>query len=273
MYAVRFIVTLTTLLFGWSGNTIRAAEKTGESRARAAQCFLEVKGVHRVGGDCLFTPLDKTGSFRIATDKGLSAQATVRAEHEGSASWSGPQGGDAMAMSLGDAYSDMRGCWDADDPQDITKQTHVCAWDKNQRLYLGPTPEEPRWTLAWGERAGMYARIISSSGLDTDNANVTAEKSRDGAIIWCRGNHDYSTECIRQTLEDEMQFAREKKATLHANCKTKRYTDFIGRNLQALDDDILNLDTNEKLSTYAGGTSVATTAFEALCPRTAATKR
>jgi hypothetical protein len=115
----------------------------------------------------------------------------------------------------------------------------------------------------------MYARIISSSGLNTENASVTAEKSRDGAIIWCRVNHDYSTECIRHTLEDDTQFAREKKTTLHANCKTKKYTDFIGRNLQALDDDILNLDTNDKLSTYAGGTSVATTAFEALCPKDA----
>ena len=273
MYAVRFIVTLTTLLFGWSGNTIRAAEKTGESHARAAQCFLEVKGVHRVGGDCLFTPLDKTGSFRIATDKGLSAQATVRAEHEGSASWSGPQGGDAMAMSLGDAYSDMRGCWDADDPQDITKQTHVCAWDKNQRLYLGPTPEEPRWTLAWGERAGMYARIISSSGLDTEHASVTAEKSREGATIWCRVNHDYSTECIKHTLEDDTKLARA-KTTLHANCQTKTYTDFWGRNLKQLDDDILNLDTNDKLGvSTAAGTWVAQTAFEALCPKAATVRR
>jgi hypothetical protein len=116
----------------------------------------------------------------------------------------------------------------------------------------------------------MYARIISSSGLDTDNATVTAGKSPDGAIILCRGNRDFSTACIRQTLEDEMRFARGRK--LHANCKTKKYTDFSGRNLQALDDDILDLATNEKLSTYAGGTSVATTAFEALCPRTAAAK-
>jgi len=37
-----------------------------------------------------------------------------------------------------------------------------------------------------------------------------------------------------------------------------------------LDDDILNLDTNEKLSTYAGATAVATSAFEVLCPEAAA---
>jgi hypothetical protein len=145
----------------------------------------------------------------------------------------------------------------------------VCAWDKSQRLYLGPTPVQPRRGLAWGERQGMYARIISSSGLDTDNASITAEKSREGAIIWCRVNHDYSTECIRHTLDDT-QFAPAKSVTLHANCKTKKYTDFIGRNLQDLDGDILNLDTNDKLSTYAGGTAVASSAFEVLCPKASA---
>jgi hypothetical protein len=271
------------------------AEETTERPARAAQCFLEIKGIRYGGGDCLFKPLDKVGSFRIEFEKGLSAQVRVEigsAEYvhklrlpgtdlrpgpgskevstvSGDASWSGPQGGDATAIPLGEVYNNQRGCWVGSDPTDPLKEINLCAWDKSQRLYLGPTPVEPNWTLSWGERQGMYARIISSSGLNTENASVTAEKSRDGAIIWCRVNHDYSTECIRHTLEDDTQFAREKKTTLHANCKTKKYTDFIGRNLQALDDDILNLDTNDKLSTYAGGTSVATTAFEALCPKDA----
>jgi hypothetical protein len=159
---------------------------------------------------------------------------------------------------LGDTYNDQRGCWDGIDSDDPSKETHVCAWDKSQRLYLGPTPvEHPRLTLAWGERQGMYARIISSSGLDTEHASITAEKSREGAVIWCRVNHDYSIECIRHTLEDDTQSAPEKAATLHANCKTKKYTDFVGRNLQALADDILDLDNNVKVSTYAGGTAVA----------------
>jgi hypothetical protein len=70
-------------------------------------------------------------------------------------------------------------------------------------------------------------------------------------------------------LEDDTQSAPEKTATLHANCKTKKYTDFVGRNLQALADDILDLDNNVKVSTYAGGTAVASSAFEALCPKAA----
>ena len=262
---------------------------------RAAQCFLAVSGIYYFGGDCLFAPLDKLGSFRITGENGLSAQVTVRPrsadyvdkQHlpgtmlqpwpgskevgsgSGEAFWSGPQGGQSTAVQLGEAFNDERGCWVGDDPKDISKETHLCAWDKSQRLYLGPTPVEPSWGLAWGERQGMYARIISSSGLNTEHASITAEKSREGAIIWCRVNHDFSTECIRHWLEDDTQFAPAKKTTLHANCKTKKYTDFIGRNLQALDDDILDLDTNDKISNSAGGTAVASSAFEALCPKAA----
>jgi hypothetical protein len=265
VYLLRVTAVLINLFWGCVSAQVRAAEENTERPARAAQCLLEVKGIHYVGGDCLFTPLDKIGSFRITTDKGLSAQVRVKAVQEGYASWSGPQGGDATAMPLGDVYSDNRGCWR--DLPDMTKETYVCAWGKSQRLYLGPTPVEPHRLLAWGERGGMFARIISNSGLDTEHASITAEKSRDGAIILCRGDHDYSTECIRQILEDDV------KVTLHANCKTKKYTDFYGRNLQALDDDILNLDNNDKLSTYAGGTAVASTAFEALCPKAAAAGR
>jgi hypothetical protein len=269
MHPIRFIVVLTALLFGSVGARVHAVEEAAKRPARAAQCFLEVDGVHYLGGDCLFTPLDKVGSFRIAGN-GLSAQVKVKAAPEGYASWSGSRGGDATAMALGDAYNDQRGCWDGFDANDPSKEAHVCAWDRSERLYLGPTPVEPRRKLGWGERAGMYARIISSSGLDTEHASITAEKSREGAIIWCRVNHDYSTECVRHTLEDDTKLARA-KATLQANCKNKTYTDFWGRNLKQLNDDILDVDTNDKLGvSTAAGTWVAQTAFEALCPEAAA---
>ena len=265
-------VVLTVLVFSVFGMQVHAAQDTTERPARAAQCFLDVRGVHYIGGDCLFTPLDKIGSFRIEAGKGLSAQVTVTGHSEGAAFWSGPQGGGATAISLGAAYNDGHGCWNGDDPGDPSKQTHVCAWDKSQRLYLGPTPVEPRWSLAWGERQGMSARIISRSGLNTEHASVTAEKDRDGATIWCRVNHDYSAECIRQTLEDT-KLARA-KTTLRGNCRTKTYTDFWSRNLRHLDDDILNLDTKEKLGvSTATGSMVAQTAFEALCPEAATATR
>jgi hypothetical protein len=296
VYFFRLIAVLIAFFVSSFSVQSHAAEENTERPARAAQCFLEIKSIRYGSGDCLFEPLDKVGSFRIEFEKGLSAQVKVKAGSaeyvdklrlpgtdlrpwpgskevstgSGDASWSGPQGGDPTAIPLGDAYNDQRGCWVGFDPNDPSREIHVCAWDKSQRLYLGPTPVEPSWSLAWGERKGMYARIISSSGLNTEHASVTAEKSREGAIIWCRVNHDYSTECIRHTLEDDTKFARAKKTTLHANCKTKKYTDFIGRNLQALDDDILNLDTNDKLSNSAGGTAVASSAFEALCPKAAA---
>ena len=273
MRLIRSTAVLIALFLSCFCARVRAAEETAERPARAAQCLLDVNGVHYVGGDCLFTPLDKLGSFRIEAAKGLSAQVKVKEASEGYASWSGPQGGDATAISLGAAYNSQRGCWDGVDPDDPSKETHVCAWDMSQRLYLGATPvEQSGPTLAWGERQGMYARIISSSGLDTEHADLTAEKDRDGAIIWCRVNHDYSTECIRQTLADDARLAHA-KATLHANCKTRTFTDFWRRNLKRLDDDILDLDTNEKLGvSTAAGTGVAQTAFEALCPKAAAVK-
>src|SRR5262245_32508530 len=46
------------------------------------------------------------------------------------------------------------------------------------------------------------------------------------------------------------------------------------RNLKQLGDDILDLDTNDKLGiSTAAGTWVAQTAFEALCPKAAAATR
>lgn len=154
----------------------------------------------------------------------------------------------------------------ADPSLDPRERTLVCAWGKDQRLFLGPTPDEMTLSsLAWGERYGMNARILSSAGLDTENATVTAIKDRDGAINFCRQDYDYSMECIENTLKDTGLAPG--KATLHANCKTERFTDFWGRNLEVLDDDILDIGTNEKLGgSAAAGSTVAWTAFKTLCP-------
>jgi hypothetical protein len=150
---IRLTALLMTLLFSCLGAQVGAAEETAERPARAAQCFLDVNGVHYAGGDCLFRPLDKLGSFRIDAGKGLSAQVKVKAASEGIASWSGPQGGDAAAIPLCDAYNSQRGCWDADDPNDPSKETHVCAWDKGQQLYLAPTPVEASGRMLAGASA------------------------------------------------------------------------------------------------------------------------
>jgi hypothetical protein len=217
-----------------------------------------------VGGDCSFAPLDREGSFQITTAKRMSALVKVKSPKRAEVSWSVP--GDAGAVSLGSAFFNDSGCWIVDPSLIPTQRTLVCAWDKNQRLFLGPTPADPPTPgLAWGERDGMSAKILSSAGLGTENATVTAIKDRDGAIIWCREDYDYSIECIENTLKDTGLAPG--KVTLHANCKTKKFTDFWGRNLEALDDDILNLDTNEKLGeSTAAGSEVAWTAFQTLCP-------
>lgn len=216
----------------------------------------------------MFAPLDKAGSFKITTDKGFSALVKVKAPKTADVSWSGPNGGDAAANSLESAIYES-GCWFVDRTLDPTDRTVVCAWSKDARLFLGPTPAEPpSLGLAWGERDGMDAQILSSAGLGTDNATLTAVKDRNGAIIWCRSNSNYTMECIEGTLKDTGSALG--KAILHANCKTKKFTDYRGRNLEALDDDILNLDTNEKLGNSASsGSTVALSAFNALCPEKA----
>lgn len=264
LFLILFLASATAAIFSPFG-LIYADELSAERPARQAQCILEVEGILYVHGGCLFVPLDREGSFQITGPKRVSASVKVKSPGIAVASWSGPAGGDAAAASLGRAYTNHSGCWVVD--LSSTEDTAVCAWDKKQRLFLGSArpvdPNPPK--LAWGERAGMFAQILSSAGLGTANATVTAVKDRDGAIGWCRLNFDYSMKCIEETLSDTGLAPR--KVTLHANCKTKRFTDFWGRNLEALDGDILNLDTNEKLgSSTAAGSMVASTAFNTLCP-------
>lgn len=175
----------------------------------------------------------------------------------GIGSWSGPDGEDAAAVKVGPVVNIGRGCWRVDDHDHPWNRTSICAWDsnKNQGLYLGPMKDEdPVWNLLWGGNTGEWARIISSSGLDTENAVVVAEKSLDGAIEACRDTeNDWSTKCIDQMID---RGPAPRKATLRGNCTTKEYTDFPGRHWAGLPYLHYNGD-------------VAETAFEALCPQTA----
>ena len=263
-------ISAAALLCARIGATANAQD-TRERPARPAQCYLEVNNIYYFGGDCLFAPLDKAGSFRITGDKGLSAQVKVK-DGSGIGTWSGAKGGDAAAVNVGRIYNNGRGCWRIDDHDHPDNRTSICAWDSNnsQRLYLGPMmDEDPRWSLLWGQNRGEWARIISSAGLDTEHASVVAEKSRDGAIEACRDvEGDWSTKCINQMIETG---PAPPKSTLRGNCTTKTYTDFLGRNLKRLETDILDVDKNSKLgfAPPLNDWDVARTAFEALCPRTA----
>jgi hypothetical protein len=271
-YLIRLASIFTAFLCACFSATVHAQDAL-ERPARPAQCYLEVNNVYYFGGDCLFAPLDKVGSFRITGDKGLSAQVKVKdASHittPGIGSWSGPNGGDAAAVNIGRIYNNGRGCWRVDDHDHPYNRISICAWDsnKNQRLYLGPMmDEDPHWSLLWGQNTGEWARIISSTGLDTEHASVVAEKSRDGAIHACRDvEGDWSTKCINQIIETGPAPA---KSTLRGDCTTKAYTDFLGRNLKRLETDILDVDKNSKLgfAPPLNDWDVARTAFEALCP-------
>ena len=86
------------------------------AQSRPAQCLLEVKGVHYLGGPCVFTSLDRLGSFRITDVQGLNLIAQINAskKDEGKAVWNGPLGGTGPGKVLGDAYR-SGGCWTLND--------------------------------------------------------------------------------------------------------------------------------------------------------------
>jgi hypothetical protein len=201
-----------------------------------------------VGTVCLCLSIEKARSVLLPP-----TLVRINSPDKAEAFWSGPTGGSATAVSLGNA-SGFRGCWIVE--MGFEEETAVCSWDKKQRLFLGPASADPQ---------PLVAQILSSAGLGTENATVTAVKDRDGAIAWCRQSFDFSIKCIEDTLKDSNSAPA--KVTLHANCKTKRFTDFWGRNLEALDGDILNLDLNEKIGISTGaGSIVASSAFKTLCP-------
>ena len=102
--------------------------------ARQAQCLLEVKGTHYVGGDCLFAPLDREGSFQITAAKRIRALVKVNRLKRADVSWSGATGGDAAAVSLGSAFFNKSGCWILFNSSPTPMETTlVCAWDQIRR--------------------------------------------------------------------------------------------------------------------------------------------
>ncbi len=142
MQGIHVSAILAVFFLGSFSGQLSAAKEAAERSARPAQCFLEVNGVHYMGGNCSFTPVGKNGSFRIKTSKGLSASVTVTENLIGDAVWNDAHGVSAKTVILGVAYGDGKGCWSNFDPDDQTKEFHLCAWDKTERLYLGPTPVE-----------------------------------------------------------------------------------------------------------------------------------
>jgi hypothetical protein len=255
------------------------------AQSRPAQCLLEVKGVHYIGGPCSFTPLDPRGSFRITDVQGLNlvAQVNVSNKDEGKASWNGPLGGKDSAKPIGDA-SRSGGCWTlSDSDSDDYNDSRICAWGLNDRIYLGPSPgkPDPASTIYYGSRVGMYDDIVSRRGLDTRNAEIKAGPSKEGAVKFCREySRDYSQKCV------EAQLRESPTGTITGNCQDKTFSNLYGYKFKFLgkasdlpgkkpedmsaDYAIRELEGGEILDgSTASGYDIALGAYQALCPSSA----
>ena len=252
------------------------------AQSRPAQCLLEVKGVHYLGGPCTFTPLDRLGSFGIADSQGLAAQVRVSGKDAGKASWSGPSRANGAGVQIGDAFR-SGACWTIDDSSsDDYKDSRICAWGPGEKVFLGASPRkpDPAATVYYGSRVGMYDDIVSREGLDTANARITTRPSRDGSVTFCREySHDYSQKCLDEQLRDI------RTGGIAGNCVDRTFSNFYGYEYKFLgkakpeagkdanmgaDYSIRYLASGEILDgSTASGYDIALGIYQALCPASA----
>jgi hypothetical protein len=271
---------------------LRAAREHGQSATgvRTANCLIKVRGVEYLRGFCTFIPSEaKDGSFTIVGHvEKHSLQARVvlpaNASKDGIASWNGSSGGTTRLVELGQAHSEGA-CWRVGDAKG-NDETRLCAW--NSKLAIDePTPKEPPPNstdfVYYGMRAGMYDAIEARSGIDTDHARIVTKKSRDAAIILCRGyNHDFTAECIAQTL------SLAPTPLLTANCPAGTFTNplalgdcdhcqppqdlkFLGKSPHSDQGPDLLIQTRDGSlldGSWASTYSFASDTFRLLCPET-----
>jgi hypothetical protein len=248
------------------------------AETRQAQCLLEVKGVHYIGGPCAYMSLDRMGSFRITDVQGLNliAQVNVSKKDEGRAVWNGPLGGAGSGVDLGDAYR-SGGCWTVNDSSSGQyNDSRICAWGLRDDVYLSPSPKEPdAGSIVYsGSRVGMYNDIVSRRGIDTESATIFTKPSKDGAVQFCREySRNYSSKCINEQIGDNATHS------ISANCPLKTFADFNGNHFAFLganktkSDDIMaeysikDLSSGEILDgSSASGYDVRLDIFKHLCP-------
>lgn len=130
--------------------------------------------------------------------------------------------------------------------------------------------------IGYGSRVGMQVTVISMSGLDTSNAVIKTQHTREDAIEFCR---EYIGEVSEKCIKDEL--ATRLNDAVFANCSSGTFTNFWGDRIQFKGRNqrkgefgpkyiIRNTQTGE----FADGSSASNygtnmAIFEALCPRTA----
>jgi len=130
--------------------------------------------------------------------------------------------------------------------------------------------------IGYGSRAGMQVTVLSMSGLDTSNAVIRTQHTREDAIEFCSEYvGEVSEKCIKRELETRLN------DSIHANCITGVFTNFWGDKIQFRGKSrtrsetgpryiLVNLGSGE----IADGSSASNyivnmEIFKALCPKKA----
>jgi len=123
--------------------------------------------------------------------------------------------------------------------------------------------------LSYGSRAGMEVTITGRSGIDSNEAVISLEHTRENAKEFCvEYNLDDSEQCVDKTLaEVKIQ------ANIKANCETGKFTDVWGHQLTfkgpAVDGDLpydLEAEGGETSVEHQSDYDLAIENFKALCP-------
>jgi hypothetical protein len=79
----------------------------------------------------------------------------------------------------------------------------------------------------YGSRVGMQVTVMSMSGLDTSNAIIRTQHTREDAIEFCREYvGEVSEKCIKEELATRLNDA------IYANCSSGVFTNFWGDKIQ-----------------------------------------
>jgi hypothetical protein len=119
----------------------------------------------------------------------------------------------------------------------------------------------------------MCEDIVSEEGLDTTHAVIRAAPSRNGAIVSCRLNFNYTQKCIEDQILDNPH------GILTANCPKGQFSDFYGNRYKFIGKNpntdgnmsanylIKNESVGEILDgSGASGYGIAAGIFESQCP-------
>ncbi len=131
-------------------------------------------------------------------------------------------------------------------------------------------------TIYYGSRVGMVVTVIRMSGLDTAQAKIWTQHTRENAIAFCR---DYVQKVDEECIQEELSVPL--NDVIEGNCKTGEFEDFRGTRYRFLGENrkkgdgeadylLKDLDTGEIADgSSASGYSTNMAIFKALCPRTA----